>query len=47
MGIVIFFSMALFIFLGGVLAISLTFRHWIQQWRQKRDTRQALAAERH
>lgn len=41
MSLVIFFGMALFIFLCGSILIGLTIRHWIQQSREEKRLRLA------
>lgn len=43
--LIIFFGMALFIFIGGCIAIGVTIRHWIQQSRAKKAAFKGSARE--
>ena len=38
MSLIIFFGMALFIFLLGVTVMGLTFRHWILEYKKRKKT---------
>lgn len=41
MSLIIFFGMALFIFLAGILALSLTFYYWFKEQKLKKLNTQA------
>ncbi len=39
MGVILFFTMALFIFLGGVTVISVTFYHWYKTAKESKSVK--------